>query len=138
MPNAFHERSTYLVNAATLKALLTCLTSLNLIFLKGAHDRGVPVPRLYDSGVVYKRTMVWDSTPALYRRQFGDCKSLACCLTAEYLFAGHETDNSFRFTLDGKRKRLLYHILNLTPWGWEDPSKALGMGQDENSYMQTG
>lgn len=138
LPNAFHENSTYLVNATTLRALLTCLTEFNIIALRGALARGIHVPKLYDSGVVYKRTVVWDSIPALYRRQYGDCKSLACALTAEHLADGHTTENSFRFTMDGKRRRLLYHILNLTPWGWEDPSKALGMGRDENSYMQTG
>ena len=60
---AFQTASSQLQNAAALSALLRCLTDLDEVYRM---NRPGAVPDLYDSGVVYDRTVVWDTTPALY------------------------------------------------------------------------
>jgi hypothetical protein len=134
----FNAGSVPAENASSLHALLTCLTELDKLYLRGNPS----APLLYRAGVHYDRTEVWDTTPALYRRGFGDCKSLACSLAAEREvgqggYAPEECQPSFRF-LPHKSGPLhvTYHILNLTPRGWEDPSKVCGMRDDENSYFK--
>lgn len=125
---------------------MACLVRLNVAFLK--HHT---VPGLYRSGVVYGRTTIWDTIPALYAKRYGDCKSLAAALCAQYLL-GLDPDGRngaqlpegpqqckpvFRWNpnLQGGRD---FHILVLTPYGYEDPSKRLGMGSDENAYFAPG
>lgn len=120
---AFKSRgSSDVVNAIALEALLDCLTNLNTLFLR-AYPFTVP---LYHSGVRYERTLVWDTIPALYNRQFGDCKSLTACRVAERRAAGDICRPVFRF--DPQRYGTMFHILVMNPDGsFEDPSKVLGM-----------
>jgi hypothetical protein len=132
LPSVFHARSSHAENAVALQTLLHCLCDMNAIFLQ---FRPGLVPPLYNSGVYYKRTNIWDTTAALYRRGFGDCKSLACALVAEYSVQGIPCAPVFRF-LEMSSNRIFYHILVEVPWGYEDPSKVLGMSQDENSYFK--
>ena len=93
------------------------------------------VPPLYHSGVRYDRTTVWDTTPALYARRYGDCKTLAAARIAELRRAGYFAEPTFRWVprnkkdVDGVRD---FHILVQTDGGWEDPSKVLGMLENEN------
>ncbi len=130
MPSVFHEDSSPLDNVLSLQALLYCLSSINLIYLK---TRPYQVTPLYNSGVYYDRTSIWDSIPALYARGFGDCKSLACAYVAECLLHGIEAKPVFRWVKsDGN---VSYHILVQTDQGWHDPSKVLGMGSNENAYF---
>lgn len=134
IPYAFNPQSTEVDNARALRALLDCLVAINVAFLK-THR----VPSLYQSGVRYGRTTLWEAIPALYARGRGDCKSLTCALAAEYQMRGIECRPAFRF-----RKRVPgaefserdFHILlevprSISPTGWEDPSKKLGMNSGD-------
>lgn len=115
-------------NAFALRALLDCLCNINQSYLRNHR-----VPPLYKAGVVYRRTEVWDAIPALYSRGYGDCKSLACALVAEYRHHGIPAQPTFRW-VERKGAPILtrdFHILVQTPSGYEDPSKVLGMGADE-------
>lgn len=131
MPHVFEAAgSTPVQNARALKTLLDCLIELNTAYLVD-HS----VSPLYKAGVVYGRTQVWDTIPALYARGYGDCKSLTAALVAERRKVGMIANPVFRFrnnTSGGQD----YHILVQTPRGFEDPSKVLGMGSDENAYFR--
>jgi hypothetical protein len=121
--DAFDTRSTAKQNAIALEALLRCLVELNLLWLQN-----YPLtPTLYDSGVFYARTVIWDTIPALYARGFGDCKSLTAARIAELLFHYQvQTVPVFRF--DTQPDGTMFHILVMMLDGLnEDPSKILGM-----------
>ncbi len=117
-------------NAEVLQATMAYLVVINRLLLR----RHPEIPRLYESGVVYGRTVVWDSIPDVLNRGFGDCKSLTAWLCAERQEQGYKCQPVFRWIErpagapdEGK---LQYHILVQTPEGFEDPSKFLGMGQE--------
>jgi hypothetical protein len=133
IPHAFFPDSSQETNADALRALLDCLIRLNLAFLR-THTP----PSLYRSGVRYGRTQIWDSIPALYERGYGDCKSLTCALIAEYRMKGIQATPVFRFNPRNDGSGMSdYHILVQLPDGtFEDPSKRLGMGQNENAYFR--
>jgi hypothetical protein len=119
----------YTANARTLRALVEALIELNMIYLR-AHPY---TPRLYDMGIRYGRTQIWDTVSAFQERGFGDCKTLTAILCAERRLAGRECDPVHRFMLR-KDNGLDYHILVARDDGsYEDPSKVLGMGKNENS-----
>ncbi len=126
-PHVFFNGSDPDENAAVLEASLDYLTKINLIYL-----RNHVVPALYQSGVVYGRTQLWEPIPALYKRRFGDCKSLSAAYRAQLIHQGIDCKAVFRFVprADGATD---YHILIQTDDGWHDPSKVLGMGKDENA-----
>lgn len=130
MPNAFVPGSDPTTNADALKALLECLIEIN-----AAYIRSHPAPALYQSGVRYGRTIEWEPIPALYARGYGDCKSLTAAMVAQYRDQGIKARPVFRFRKrpDGRTD---YHILVQTENGFEDPSKVLGMGQDENAWFR--
>lgn len=136
LPDSFRPNSTSLANAQALRALLRCLSSIDRTYLK--YRPGLIVP-LYMTPVYYDRTIVWDSTPALYARGHGDCKTLACTQEAEYASQGIPCETVFRFDPPSKEKPImLYHILLITPYGqtvFEDPSKVKGMGSNENAQQ---
>lgn len=121
LPHLYHQGSNPDENAIVLRALLECLVGVNLAFLK-YHS----VPGLYQSGVVYRRTVEWDSIPALYSRGYGDCKSLSAALIAEYRRKGIEATPVFRWVTNPQGDRD-FHILVQTLKGYEDPSRKLGM-----------
>lgn len=127
LPHVFNPSSSPLDNAYALRALLDCLINLDLAFLR-LH----PAPPLYKAGVRYDRTSWWETIPALYARKFGDCKSLSAALIAQYRRSRIPAEPVFRFVTntDGSTD---YHILVQCPSGFEDPSKVLGMGADENA-----
>lgn len=136
LPCLFYPGSTPVQDGHALQVLLNGLIELNIAYL----ETHTAAP-LYRSGVTYGRTDVWDTIPALYSfkptrmgspMQYGDCKSVSAALIAEYLKQGKECQPSFRWirTQQGTKD---YHILVLTADGWEDPSKVLGMGRNENS-----
>ncbi len=130
--HAFQDDSSPLDNAEALDTLLRCLTAINVAYL--LHRPGI-VPHLYNSGVIYDRTVVWDSIPALFARRYGDCKSVSCALVAQYQVQGIPARNVFRWIRPAP-DQTNFHILTQVPWGFEDPSKVLGMGRNENSYFQ--
>lgn len=127
LPQVFHADADKVENAYALRALLDCLININIAYLR-IHE----TPDLYHAGVKYGRTQLWESIPALYARGYGDCKSLTAALVAERRLEGFAAEPVFRFNsnVDGSTD---YHILVRTNDGYEDPSKVLGMGQDENA-----
>src|ERR1700761_3779457 len=136
VPRAFHADSSSAENAPALESLLVCLATINL-----AYRRFRPgTPFLYASPVRYDRTEVWDSTPALRARGYGDCNSLACDRVAELWAAGLDARPFFRFLPpeQATTDQYQFHILLLGPWGWECPSKVKGMNAPENSYFGNG
>ena len=123
LSHEFSSGSTPEENSFALRALLIALVALDRGYLRN-HPR---VPPLYASGVVYVRTPLWLTTAAMYRRGFGDCKSLAAALIAERAEQGMECRPVFR---DIRRDDggLDFHILVQCPDGtYEDPSKVCGM-----------
>jgi hypothetical protein len=142
-PNVFVPSASALDNALALRALLNCMIELNVAYLK--HHN---VPLLYDSGVRYGRTHIWEPIAALYLpnkilqgrywfpeghtggAKIGDCKSLGTARVAELRIRGKRAEPTFRFAKkwDGG---LMFHILVQGPDGWEDPSKRLGMPSSE-------
>jgi hypothetical protein len=151
---AFYPGASEVDNACALRALLDCMVALNLAYL-----RYHPVPSLYESGVVYGRTTIWEPTAALYLpnkhpsrergkvwwnpvgevggKKRGDCKSLTAARIAELRAAGQVANPVFRFSnrADGSGYQD-FHILVQTPSGWEDPSRKLGMGKDELKWFK--
>lgn len=127
LPHVFLPGSHRDDNALALNCLLECLVGINICLLQ--HHS---YPTLYRSGVVYGRTQIWETIPALYRRGYGDCKSLSCALIAQYRLAGVECEPVFRF-VDRRDGGTDYHILVQTASRFEDPSKVLGMGARENA-----
>jgi hypothetical protein len=135
LPSAFTLTSSPRDNALILQALLHCLCAIDTVYL--GYRIGQVVP-LYNSGVVYARTQVWDTIPALYARGYGDCKSLTCALIAEYKMQGIPCTPVFRWMQESTGK-MNFHILVETPAGpnqYEDPSKVLGMTLHENDYFR--
>lgn len=119
---AFKPRASDLENATALEHLLTCLTVLDTIWLR--YHPGTP--ELYATPVYYARTLIWDTTPALYLRGFGDCKSLSACRVAELRKQGIWCRPTFRHKK--QVSSTMFHILVMLKDGtWEDPSKAKGM-----------
>lgn len=146
LPRVFSRGSKLRDNAHAAEALLKCLTDIDTLYWT---MRGGVLEPLYANPLFYRRTCVWDTTPALYARGYGDCKSLACTRTAEYRLAGRASRPFFRFIppeLNPDRE-FMYHIVTgkdagrPIPWeplntSWEDPSKVKGMGQNEWAYFE--
>jgi len=131
LPHVFRPGALPEENARVLRIMLDCLISIDEAYLQNhaAVD-------LYHSGVVYGRTRIWEPIPALYERGYGDCKSLSAALIAEYRKKGIACQPVFRWvkTKDPYRAgETDYHILVQTAKGFEDPSKVLGMGRNENA-----
>ncbi len=134
LPHVFYPGASPVDNAYVLRTMLDCLITLNREFLK-FHK----VPTLYKSGVRYGRTTLWECIPALYQRGYGDCKSLTAALIAEYRNRGIECEPVFRWKKSTRNPGFTdYHILVQTATGFEDPSKVLGMGRDENARPNPG
>lgn len=131
LPHVFFPGSNSEDNAYALRALLDCLITLNRAYLR---NHAAEVKPLYQSGVVYGRTQVWDTIPALYARGYGDCKSLTAALIAEYREKGIACNPVFRWIQrpNGVRD---FHILVQRGNEFEDPSKVLGMGKNENAHF---
>lgn len=131
IPFAFSPTASQETNAAALKVLLDCFIRLNLVYLASHSPSG-----LYRSGVRYGRTTIWDTIPALYERGYGDCKSLTAAYIAELRAQGRQANPVFRFFRRPADGGLDFHILvQLADGTFMDPSKDLGMGQDENAWF---
>lgn len=134
LPHVFNSGSSQAENAESLRCLLDALIRINMWFLRSQRRKNRLIPGLYRSGVVYGRTEVWDTIPALYMRRYGDCKSLSAALISEYRMLGKTADPTFRWVIN-KHGAKDFHILVQTDNGFEDPSKILGMGKDENKHF---
>lgn len=129
--HAFFPGADKTMNARTLRVLMRNLIELNLVYLEEAPRLGYAVPLLYASGVVYDRTNWWEPIDALYKRKFGDCKSLTGAWIAQQWMRGIKCEPVHRWVEndDGTTE---YHILAHCGGGvFEDPSKVLGMGDNE-------
>jgi hypothetical protein len=155
LPHVFYPGASKVDNAYALRVLLDTLVNLNLAYLR-THKP----PGLYQSGVRYGRTRIWEPIPALFlankQRESlfnpfwipmgdrggdkkGDCKSLATARIAELQHQGIEAKPVFRFAKRDKNapdSPLDFHILvqvdrKISKTGWEDPSRILGMGKEE-------
>lgn len=127
IPHVFYPGSSLDENADALRILLDGLIRLNLAYL---HHHSVPP--LFKAGVVYGRTEIWDSIPALYQKKFGDCKSLTAARCAELRMKGVDAKPVFRFNPRLNGGGLDFHILVQNPdFSFEDPSKVLGMEEYE-------
>lgn len=134
LPHVFYPGSNRGDNADALQAMLDMLIRVNMSYIRSMRKRGHAVPLLYESGVVYARTVWWEPIPALYERGWGDCKSLTCAKVAEDRLAGMDCRAVFRF--NPKPNSTDYHILEQIPGGYHDPSAVLGMGMDEAAYFR--
>lgn len=132
LSHVFERGSNPAENATTLRLLLESLIAINRDYLK----RHPATPALYRSGVRYRRTVVWDSIPNLYRRQYGDCKSLTCALVAEYRHRGIPCRPVFRFMSRDDGSNLFHILAELDSGKFEDPSKKLGMLGSEWRHFQ--
>lgn len=132
LPHVFTKEASTVANARALRPLLDCMVALNIGYL-----RDFSTPHIYKAGVVYGRTTWWEPIPAIIERGYGDCKSLAPWLIAQYVLAGKAAEPVFRWVLNPQGHRD-FHILVQTDAGFEDPSKVLGMGKNENAKPATG
>jgi len=132
LPHVFSTGSTDLENAKALKALMTALIDLDVAYLQ--HHQA---PKLYASHVVYGRTQEWETIPAVLARRYADCKSLAAWRVAELRKEDTRADAVFRWKARNNGIKD-FHILVVTPKGYEDPSKVLGMGSNEVAPMRNG
>lgn len=133
IPHAFSPDSPLDENSDVLRILLDCLVQLNLAYLR-SHS----VQALYQTGVRYGRTLLWEPIPAVLARGYGDCKSLAPWLIAEMTKRGIPCHPVFRFIYrDDGSGELDFHILVMRNDTSEflDPSRVLGMGRNENAPM---
>jgi len=136
LPHVFHPSASQVEEAEVLHLLLESLVAVNRAYLRHHATKS-----LYSSGVVYGRTVEWDSIPAVRHRGYGDCKSLTAWRIAELRERGIECKPVFRWV---KRRsgRKDFHILVAAARGkgdvWEDPSKTLGMGNERRWFRRTG
>ncbi len=130
--NAFEPKASSVNDAVLLRALLEGLISANLGYLDYKS-----YPELFSTSIYYARTQVWDTIPGLLARGFGDCKSLTAYAIAFMRRQGTQAKPVFRWIQrEGGFKD--FHILVESELGYEDPSRILGMGNDENAYFQKG
>ncbi len=132
LPHVFYAGSDKVQNSQVLRAMIDFLVRINRIYIQNSQRLEYSVPPLYRSGVYYERTSWWEPIPALYERGWGDCKSLASALIAEYRTQGIACQPTFRW-VENANGTLDYHILVQMDDHFEDPSKVLGMGKDENA-----
>lgn len=106
---------------AVLAALLEGVTRASAILL-----RNDDLPALYESGVRYRREPQgrerWQLAPHTYHFGYGDCEDLSTWRAAELRVAGYAA----RPVVYRSGPRTL-HVVVVTPWGVEDPSRVLGM-----------
>lgn len=131
--HVFRPGSSATEDAEVLRALLDCLIRIDIAFLR-SHPNTLP---LYQAGVRYGRTEIWEPIPALYARRYGDCKSLSAARIAELAVKRVEARPVFRWVQrpNGAKD---FHILVQTLGGWEDPSKRLGMTGADTRYLTKG
>jgi hypothetical protein len=137
LPHVFYPQASMVDNSEALETLLESLISINVQFLNMVRS----CRPLYKSGIIYGRTKVWDSIPGLYARGYGDCKSLTAALIAESRVAGIKCRPVFRWKKRDSKAVYSsndFHILCQFAHGFEDPSKVLGMGADENARFTEG
>lgn len=130
---------------SVIARLLGTLQAIDLAYLR----RHPETPPLYQARVVYQREPAgheeWRAVPQVLHDGFGDCEDLACWRAAELQQRGVAAQAFASFkerTDDNGKSHRLYHIRvrykrpdPKAPGGFrlvvEDPSRRLGMGDDE-------
>lgn len=137
--HCFAGQSDDLENSYALRALLDCLTTINVAALR-RHS----LPRLYESGVRYRNIRIWEPVQEVYNRGFADCKALSAILIAEYAVRGIHAEPVFRFARNNRNGND-FHILVMVPGRngidrslFEDPSAKLGMHNYRRFYTNQG
>lgn len=135
-PHVFHRTASQAEEAVALNLCLEFLIEINRAYL-----RDHPAKSLYRSGVVYGRTDEWDSIPAVIQRGYGDCKSLTAWRIAELRERGEECRPVFRWVRRRNGSKGFHILVAIAHKGsseplWEDPSKTLGMGSNENRWLR--
>lgn len=113
-----------------IRPFLNALCAANVAYLR----RYPRTPKLYQSGVVYRREAIvsgrrleeWRDIPTILTSGFGDCEDLACYRVAELRVQGVQARPVVRW----RRKPdsgILYHIIVGIGNKREDPSARLGM-----------
>ncbi len=128
--HVFYPGADMVLNLQTLRAMCELSIQVNLMYLHRMKQLGRAVPSLYRSGVVYARDDLWRPIPKLYRVGKSDCKNLAPALIAEERFQGVFSVPSFRW-VENADGTIDWHILRRLGAEFEDPSRVLGMGDDE-------
>jgi hypothetical protein len=114
------------ISVSVVRHLLEALAGIN-----ADHMRAHPTPKLYASGVRYRREPrgleQWLSVPEVIARGYGDCEDLAAWRVAELRSQGEHAT----FGVSGQQRdngKWTFHITvhrgDGTP---EDPSRRLGM-----------
>lgn len=107
-----------------LECAAESLVALNYMMMQKAIDLGGGFPRLYDSGIVYRREVnaeSWQNATELLRSGEGDCEDLAAYRAAELRMEGEPA----RLVIE-KTRRGSYHAVVLRADGTiEDPSRIL-------------
>ena len=108
-----------------LMAALEGLTAVNAVLLARAAR---PVPRLYDSGVRYKREAPgredWLHVGQVLKRKSGDCEDLSAWRAAELRVYDAEPA---RVVVIRTGPRTLHAVVQRADGRVEDPSRLLGM-----------
>lgn len=134
-PHVFHSTASQAAEAVALNLCLEFLVGINRAYLRDHSTKS-----LYRSGVVYGRTVEWDSIPAVIQRGYGDCKSLSAWRIAELRESGSECRPTFRWVRRRNGKKDFHILVAVARQGgsplWEDPSKTLGMGANENRWFR--
>jgi hypothetical protein len=113
---------------AAFEAALEGLTRVNERLLTDPGLGGPALPKLYESGVVYKNEPrdVWRHAEDVNREGWGDCEDLSAWRAAELRVSGEDPDASVGVYKSGPSR---YHAVVKRGDGTvEDPSRALGMG----------
>lgn len=128
--HVFYPGADKVLNAQTLLQMIELSIRVNLVWLTRMRALGHDVPSLYRSGVYYRRAAWWEPIPVFYKRGWADCKSLAPALIAEQRFRGIYSQPATRW-VENDDGSVDYHILSQLGSKFEDPSRVLGMGDDE-------
>lgn len=124
-----HVRINVPARPRALEALAEGLVRLNVWYITKAAERGVDLPALYDSGVVYRREPPgqewWESAHdvlSFVTQRSGDCEDLAAYRAAELRY--FEGVDAFVRVI--RTKRGTFHAIVEYPDGTrEDPSREL-------------
>lgn len=111
-----------------IEAVAEGLVGLNCVLMGLAADRGVVVPPLYESGIVYRREPPgrewWESSLdilGVVQRRSGDCEDLAAYRAAELRLEGEWA----RVVIERTSRGSFHAVVERADGTIEDPSRVL-------------
>lgn len=118
----------YVPDIHTAAAMLEGLTLACQAQLRQARTAGAPLPKLYESGVRYKREPmgqeVWQLVKETLRKKSGDCEDLAAFRAAELREGG---ERGARAVMVEVAPGMIHCVVRRANGKIEDPSAKLGM-----------